>query len=217
MNNMIIRHIGHAEFFIETESGFRMVTDPYDATCGYPVIQTECDAALVSHAHHDHNAVETLKGSPVIIDRAGIYTPVHGVRITAVRGFHDEVFGTKRGETLLFLVETEGLRIVHLGDLGCLLNDEQVRILRNPDILMIPTGGFYTIDGKQAKKTAEMLNARVVLPMHYKTEYNAEWPISGPEVFLEEMKGRKILLDADALRITAGDMECQPEAVMFRQ
>ena len=214
---MIIKHIGHAEFYMETENGFRMVTDPFDASCGYPVSPVACDAALVSHAHHDHNAVENLAGSPQVIEHAGVFTPAADIRITAVRGFHDDSNGTKRGETLMFLIETEGLRIAQLGDLGCMLSDEQVKTLKNPDILMIPTGGFYTIDGKQAAETADKLNARVILPMHYKTKFNMDWPITGPEVFMEEMAGKTILRNAEALRITAGDLECQPDVVLFRQ
>ena len=213
---MVIRHIGHAEFFIETESGFRMVTDPYDANCGYPILPVECDAALISHAHHDHNAVDVLQGSPRIFDRAGIYTPAPEIRITAVRGFHDNVCGTKRGETLLFLIEAENLRIVHLGDLGCGLSDEQRKILHHPDVLMIPVGGFYTIDAIQAKEVSAALDARIILPMHYKTKYTAEWPISGPEIFLEKLAEKNILCNAEVLRVTAGDMECQPDVVLFR-
>ena len=214
---MIIRHIGHASFYLEPESGFRIITDPYDSTCGYPVLPTEADAVLISHAHHDHNAVETLKGTPRVFDRAGVFTPETGIRITAVRGFHDDAQGTKRGETLLFLIEAEGLRVVHLGDLGCMLNKEQKQILHDPDVLMIPVGGFYTIDGKQACTVAGELCARIVLPMHYRTSYNADWPISGPEPFLNETKGKTILRDAEALRVTAGDMTCQPDVVLFRQ
>ena len=187
---MLIRHIGHAEFLIETESGVRIVTDPYDASCGYPLQKIKADAVLVSHHHHDHDAVENLKGEPRIIDAAGSYTPESGVRITAVRGFHDDAGGSKRGETLLFLIEAEGLRIVHLGDLGCPLNAEQASILKTPDVLMVPVGGFYTIDAEQAKETALLLGARIVLPMHYRTEYNSDWPISDAEAFLHSRTAR---------------------------
>ena len=212
---MLIRHIGHAEFLIETENGVRIVTDPYDVRCGYPIRPVGAEIALVSHHHHDHDAVENLQGNPTVIDKAGVYTPAEGIMITAVCGYHDEEQGAKRGETLLFLIEAEGLRIVHLGDLGEKLNDEQAGILYDPDVLMIPVGGFYTIDGRQAKETAARLNAKVILPMHYKTKYNAEWPISGPEVFLEEYQKEEVCEGAEALRVTKEDMMCQPKVVLF--
>ena len=126
---MLIQHIGHAEFLIETESGMRIVTDPYGDGCGYPVRKLKADTALVSHGHHDHNAVDTLEGLKNTIDRAGTYTPAPGIRVTAMKSFHDDAQGSKRGETLLFLIEAEGLRIVHLGDLGCMPEEETIRQL----------------------------------------------------------------------------------------
>ncbi len=213
---MLIRHIGHAEFWMETESGIRIATDPYDAGCGYPVKDVEAEIALVSHHHHDHDAVENLRGKPEVIDRAGTYTPAEGIRITAMRGYHDDAQGAKRGETLLFLIEADGLRIVHLGDLGEMLNAEQESALKNPDVLMIPVGGFYTIDGRQAAKIAEQLKARVVLPMHYKTKYNQDWPISGPEAFLEAYGREGIAEGAEVLRVMKADLECQARVVLLR-
>ena len=214
---MLIQHIGHAEFLIETENGIRIVTDPYDASCGYPLHRITADIALVSHHHHDHDAVENLEGNPVIIDSAGSYVQAADVRITAVNGWHDDAAGSKRGKTLLFLMETEGLRIVHLGDLGCRLNQEQLEILREPDVLMVPVGGFFTIDAEQAKSTADQLGAKTILPMHYKTEYNSDWPISGPEDFIGMFEGKDICREAEALRITKEDLECQPKVVLFQQ
>ena len=213
---MLVRHIGHAEFLLETEGGTRIVTDPYDAGCGYPVQPVEAEVVLVSHHHHDHDAVDNLKGEPMVIDQAGEYSPAAGIRITVVKGYHDDAQGAKRGETLLFLIEADGLKIVHLGDLGEMLNDEQIRILKEPDILMIPVGGFYTIDGGQAREIAQRLNSKVILPMHYKTKYNAEWPISGPEVFLEGHRKEEICEGTEALRVTKEDMMCQPKVVLFK-
>ena len=213
---MLFRHIGHAEFLIETESGVRIITDPYDASRGYPLQQITADVVLVSHHHHDHDAVENVKGEPRIIETAGRFTPETDVKVTAVRGLHDDANGSKRGETLLFLIEAEGLRIVHLGDLGSALNAEQLDVLKNPDVLMIPVGGFYTIDAKQAKETAEQLGARVILPMHYKTQYNRDWPISGPEPFAGQFDKTDVCEGTEALRITKADLECQPKVVLFQ-
>ena len=186
---MLIRHIGHAEFLIETESGLKIVIDPYDASCGYPVEKLTADVALVSHHHHDHDAADLLEGNPRVIDAAGEYTPESGVKLTALTGDHDEAGGTKRGKTLHFLLEAEGLKAAHLGDLGTELTRE----------------------------TAEQLGARIILPMHYKTRYNADWPISGPEAFLDLYDKADIREGGEILRVTRGDRSCQPKVFLFAQ
>ena len=212
---MLITHIGHAEFLLETQSGYSIVTDPYDKSCGYPIRNIPADAVLVSHHHHDHDATENVAGSPRIIDTAGLFSLETDVKVTAVEGDHDDAQGTKRGKTLLFRIDTEGLRIVHLGDLGCELSEEQVQALKQPDILMVPIGGFYTIDAEQAQKTAERLQARVIIPMHYRTAYNSDWPIETEEAFLKLFDEKEIRRGGDALRVTAGDLSCQPHIVVI--
>ena len=214
---MLIRHIGHAEFYLETESGVRIVTDPYDAGCGFPVKNPTAEIVLVSHGHHDHNAVENVFGNPSVIREAGVYTPMPDVKITAIRSYHDAMRGAQRGETLLFLIETENLRIVHMGDAGCIPDEDQLRKLKKPDILMIPVGGFYTIDGATARKVADRLGAGIILPMHYRTKYNPDWPITGPEEFLNGYEETEVMRDAEALRVTDGDKGCHSRVVLFRQ
>ena len=212
---MLITHIGHAEFLLETESGFRIVTDPYDASCGYPVQRVAADAVLVSHHHHDHDAVENVSGSPRIIETAGDFTLEKDVRVTAVEGDHDDAGGQKRGKTLLFRIETEGLSIVHLGDLGCKLSEAQAQALKQPDILLIPVGGFYTINAEQAAETAERLQPKVIIPMHYRTEHNSDWPIETVDAFLALFAEKDIRRGGDALRVTAGDLGCQPRVAVI--
>lgn len=113
-------------------------------------------------------------------------------------------------------MEADGMKIVHLGDIGCRLEDEQIRLLAEPDVLMIPVGGFYTIDGKEAREIMDLLHPVVTIPMHYKTEYNSEWPISGPEVFLDGIPEKDIRRDIEVLRITDRDRECQPRVALFK-
>ena len=211
---MIFTCIGHAKFLIELESGMRIVTDPYDKTCGYPVTPVPADVVLVSHGHHDHSAVETIPGTPRVIDKAGEFDLGDGVTVTAFEADHDDVGGTKRGKTLLFSIRAEGLNAVHLGDLGHLPTQAQCEKLGLVDVLMIPVGGFFTIDASAAKETAALLHARVVLPMHYKTRVNADWPIAPVEEFtkLYAVPAEEI----DMLRVAAGDMMCQPEIAVLR-
>ena len=62
------------------------------------------------------------------------------------------------------------MRVVHFGDLGCMLTAEQIEILKKADVVMIPVGGFYTIDAAQAKEIVSILEPKVVIPMHYRSD-----------------------------------------------
>lgn len=210
---MIIRCIGHAEFLIELESGMRIVTDPYDASCGYPVLQIPADVVLVSHGHHDHNAVENVQGVQHTVDAPGRYDLGDAV-VTAIEADHDEAGGSKRGKTLLFVIEAEGLRVMHMGDLGHIPTAEQIAALGQSDVLMIPVGGFYTIDAKTAVAVADKLNARVVLPMHYKTAANADWPIAGVESYNQLCE--EPVEFVNLLRVAKGDLSCQPLSAVLK-
>ena len=212
---MLIQHIGHAEFLLTAESGFRIVTDPYDASTGYPVQKVEADGVLVSHHHHDHDAVENVAGHPQIIDYAGLHTFAPGRQVTGILADHDGEGGVQRGKTLLFLLETEDLRIAHLGDLGCLLDADQLDALGRVDVLMIPVGGFFTIDPAAAMEVIEQIDPRIIIPMHYKTEYNADWPIGPVEAFTSLFDPAQVRTGGEALRVTRGDLECHPRVVVL--
>ena len=210
---MIISCIGHASFLIELDCGLRIVTDPYDDTCGYPVLHTRADVALVSHGHHDHSAVDTLTGVTQTVDTAGTHTLAPGITVTAVPSFHDDQDGRLRGRNLMFLLEAEGLRVGHLGDLGHLPTPEQLAALAPLDVAMLPVGGHFTIDAEQACKTAGLLRARVILPMHYRTRANADWPIAPVEEFLDlyPEKAERLPL----LRVCREDISCQPRLAVL--
>ena len=212
---MLIQHIGHAEFLLTMESGFRIVTDPYDASTGYPVRPLQADGVLVSHHHHDHDAVENVTGHPQVIDFAGLHTFAPDIRVTGVLADHDGEGGQKRGKTLLFLLEAEGLRLVHLGDLGCLLDADQLGALGQVDVLMIPVGGFFTLDAAQAMEVVEQLDPRVIIPMHYKTGFNVDWPIGPVEDFLRLFPADQVRTGGEALRITRQDLSCHPRVVVL--
>ena len=212
---MLIQHIGHAEFLLTTESGFRVVTDPYDAGTGYPIRPIEADGVLVSHHHHDHDAVENITGHPQIIDYAGNHTFTPDVRVTAFLADHDDAGGAKRGKTLLFLLEAENLRIAHLGDLGCVLDADQLEGLGSVDVLMIPVGGFFTLDAAGALEVVSQLDPRIVIPMHYRTEYNQDWPIAPLEDFLRLLPADQVRTGGEALRVTKGDLDCHPRFVVL--
>ncbi len=211
---MIISCIGHAEFLLELENGIRIVTDPYDEGCGYPVKPLRADAVLVSHGHHDHNAVQHITGVQHTVDRPGRHDLGDGVTVMAIEADHDDAGGAKRGKTLLFCIEAEGLRVMHLGDLGHIPTREQLAALGTADVVMIPVGGYYTIDAPTALQVAQLLHARVILPMHYRTRANADWPIGGVELFNQLCEEPAEFVDL--LRVARGDLKCQPRVAVLK-
>ena len=116
---------------------------------------------------------------------------IGSVHITGVATYHDAEQGAARGKNTVTIYEVEGLRVVHLGDLGHLLTDEQVRAVGKVDVLMIPVGGHYTIGPAEADQVIAQLTPRVVIPMHFKTGVNASWPIGTIDDFLKGKAGVK--------------------------
>lgn len=184
---MIIQWLGHASFIITLSDGKKIITDPFAGEVGYPLPGLPADVVTVSHQHFDHNAVKTVPGQPVVVETEGRHT-FDGLVITGVPAFHDEAGGSKRGGIVIFVIEAEGLRVCHLGDLGHTLEDSQIEKIGSPDILLVPVGGFYTIGPDEAARVVDQLRPRYVVPMHYKTDY-IEFPISPPEPFLSSYPG----------------------------
>ncbi len=165
---MKLTYLGHSTFLLENAAGKRLVTDPVDKGSGYDLHQVRADVVTVSHHHFDHDALDQVSGDPAVIDKLGAHES-DGFAVTGYAAFHDEVQGAKRGPNTLYKIEADGKTVVHLGDLGHDLSDATVRALSGADALLIPVGGTFTIDAKQAAALAKRLNAKRVIPMHFKT------------------------------------------------
>lgn len=156
-------------FSLEIE-GITIVTDPFDESVGYPIPNVTASVVTESHQHFDHNAHHLVKGNFRLINSPGSYT-VDGVKIKGVETFHDSSHGRERGKNIAFVFEGEGLRVCHLGDLGHVLTPSQVEEIGKVDVLLVPVGGTYTIGPREAKEVSELLEAKLIIPMHYKTKY----------------------------------------------
>ena len=141
---MKLTWLGHSCFKVESK-GYCIVIDPYadGYVEGFPPLRAEADLVLCTHEHGDHNA------RSVVTLREGKASPF---QITEIASFHDDVQGKKRGKNTIYLLDDGECRIAHLGDLGCGLTDEQKRQLAGLDALLVPIGGFFTIDAGQAKR-----------------------------------------------------------------
>lgn len=167
---MKIVYRGHASFIIET-SGKTIITDPYSGNYGYPIKPVKADIVTVSHDHGDHNAVETIQGQPLVV-KGPFVNEVEGINFYGFQSFHDRSQGRQRGRNTIFKIKSEGLRIVHLGDLGVPLTPAQVDEIGPVDILMVPVGGTYTVDAAEAREVVDSLHPKIVIPMHYKNAYS---------------------------------------------
>lgn len=156
---MTLTWLGHACFLLETEDG-RVVFDPYEpgSVPGLTLPEVSADLVLCSHGHHDHCYAAGIRQSKMRV----------GFTVEAVECFHDDRQGALRGKNTIHVVTAEGKRIVHMGDIGHMLSAEQVKAVGRPDVLMIPVGGYYTVDAAGAKALCDALKPRTIVPMHFR-------------------------------------------------
>lgn len=145
-----------------------MITDPFDPKMvGLKYSGVEGDIVTVSHDHKDHNAIDKVSSVKKVVNGPGEYE-ISGVTIMGYRTFHDNKQGEEKGENTVYVIEADGLRLVHLGDLGHQLSDDLVEEIGDVDVLMIPVGGFFTIGPKEATEIISKIEPYFVMPMHYK-------------------------------------------------
>ena len=134
---MLIRWIGHSCFRLTMNDGATVVTDPFDGSVGYERPRGHVDLVTISHEHFDHNHIGALEPETVI--RAAGHFPGK-VGATGFASFHDDAHGAKRGPNVMFLIEGDGARVLHLGDLGHDLSDAQIAAFGRVDALLVPVG-----------------------------------------------------------------------------
>lgn len=176
---------GQSCFKIVTKDA-TIVTDPFGKEIGLKPLRCEASIVTVSHNHHDHNNVSSLRGTPFVVDSPGEYE-LKKTAIQGINSFHDEKEGKERGTNTIFIIETEGLTVCHLGDLGQKeLSSDQLDKIGDVDILMIPVGGVYTINSERAVAVINQIEPRIVIPMHYKIP-KLNIKLKGIDDFLKEI------------------------------
>lgn len=174
----------------------------------------EANVVLQSHDHADHNYVDHVGGNPIVFNGPGEYE-IKGIAVTGIASFHDNSEGLERGKNTIFNVTIEGLNIVHLGDLGqTKLTEEQVSTIGQTDILLIPVGGQFTIDSKQAAGIVAQLEPKMVIPMHYFVE-GLKFQLDPVDNFLKEM-GAEAVVPVAKLTITKEKLPEEMEIVILK-
>jgi len=191
---MKIKFLGHASFLLTSDKGVKIITDPYKPGCfgggiKYSRITEDADIVTISHEHDDHNETN-IEGNPSFVRGAG-KKQVKGITIMGVDVYHDESSGKERGGNTIFNMVIDDLNVVHLGDLGHNLSSAEVDKIGNVDVLLIPVGGYFTIDSRTAEKVINILKPKVVIPMHFKTD-KCGFPIASVDDFTKNKEVNKI-------------------------
>ena len=208
---MKIEWIGHACFRMTAQDGTVVITDPYDESVGIAMLPLKADLITMSHEHHDHNETGMIVGSPVIA-HGGELASVSGVTARAVNSWHDDVQGAKRGANFVRIFGIDGLKIVHMGDQGCMPDEDLLEAVAGADVMMIPVGGTYTVDAAGAKAIIDLAKPACVIPMHVKTAH-CPYPIAKVDEFLTLM-GAQDAAPVSALEIAE---DAVPQGVVLMQ
>lgn len=197
---MKIKYYGHAFWSLDSAAG-RIVIDPFD-DIGYPMPKDlSADYILVSHDHHDHCNTSLIKGRPTVIRKEGEHS-FPNLKVTLIPVYHDANKGAMRGRNHLIMVETEGLKIVHCGDLGHLPDADIRRQIDNPDVLFIPVGEIYTLSLGDVKSLIDDIKPTLIIPMHYMTTA-VNFRLGALDAFLP--------LTQNAVKVESNQVEITPE------
>lgn len=210
---MKIKWLGHASFLITSAGGTRIITDPYIVGSGlkYGEIKESADVVSVSHDHFDHNNVAAVGGSPQVVKGTA---EAKGVKFAGVATYHDASQGKERGDNTIISMDVDGVTVCHLGDLGHPLSDKEVADIGKVDVLLVPVGGFFTIDAKTATEVCNKLNPKVIIPMHFKTD-KCDFPIASVDDFLEGKQG-VTKADSSEVEYTPGQLPETTEIVVLK-
>jgi L-ascorbate metabolism protein UlaG (beta-lactamase superfamily) len=213
---MKIKWLGHATFLITSDSGIRIITDPYatNEMLTYDEINESADIVTVSHDHFDHSNVAAVQGNPQVIKEAAP-AEVKGIKFNGIPTYHDDTGGSARGNNIIFCFEVDGIRVCHLGDLGHPLDDKQIADVGKVDIVMTPVGGNYTIDARVATEVCNKLAAKVIIPMHYRNERCSSFPVAGVDDFLQGKTGVK-RLDSSEVEFKQGELPATTEIIVLK-
>jgi L-ascorbate metabolism protein UlaG (beta-lactamase superfamily) len=201
---MRISWLGHSCFCLEGSQGLCILTDPFGADVGYGPPDVRADIVLISHGHGDHNNIQAVKGRPVVIKGPGKHM-AQGMEFRGIATHHDEEGGRLRGANTVFCFQLDGVAVCHLGDLGHVLRDQEIRSIGPVDLLFLPVGGKYTLDAKRAWQVIGQLQPRIAVPMHFQTEV-LKFRLGRVEEFL---RGHEYEGPLDSLEISGEDLEVE--------
>ena len=209
-----IRWFGHNCFRIRAREAI-VLMDPVGKKTGYSPSKQTADIVTVSHKDPESSNVQMVKPEYALIDGPGEYE-LHDVFISGRRSYHDKVKGAERGYNTIFELDIDGLRIVHLGDLGHPLDDDSVEALSNIDILFAPAGGGggTTLSSSEVAEAVGNISPKMVIPMQYRTD-KGDKNLEEVEAFCKHL-GIEMPQPVEKLTVKPSDLSDQMQLVLLR-
>jgi L-ascorbate metabolism protein UlaG (beta-lactamase superfamily) len=208
-------NVVYIECDLTNEESVTLITDPFQGV-GYELpFGVQADIVTVSHDHFDHNNVSAVGGSPEWIQGEGI-GECKGISFKGVKTWHDLDSGKLRGKNTVYIIETDGIRLCHLGDIGELCTDELCKKIGKVDVLFVPIGGTFTIDAQEAKKYADKLAPSIIIPMHYRP-HDGKLDIDGADVFLLQYAEEEIFRVKGEVFLTKQEIEQANKKIIFME
>ncbi|OGC45431.1 hypothetical protein A2V49_03095 [candidate division WWE3 bacterium RBG_19FT_COMBO_34_6] len=201
---MEITYIGHSCFKIKGKN-ITLVIDPYNPKMtGYPMPKISADAVLITHEHEDHSNLQAINDYKILINTPGEYE-LSETFIFGIQTYHDNKNGNERGKNTIYQIDIDGFSLLHLGDLGHELSTDTLERLGSIDVLMVPVGGTYTINGEVAAKVISSIEPAIVIPMHYHSESSpVTEKLDDIKKFMEEMGSKENgIKSIDKLKLTS--------------
>lgn len=211
---MEIIYFGHSCFRIRGRAG-SIVTDPFQASIGYDLPQITADICTISHDHVGHNNAALLQGDPYVITGPGEYE-VSGIFVFGWPSYHDRKKGAERGRNTIYTFEIDGIRVAHLGDLGHVPDQSTIEVMGDVDVVLIPVGGKVTLTPAMASEVINLIEPRLVIPMHYRTPaYAGSTKLEPVSKFLKEM-GIHNGSAGDTVRVSLSSLPAETEVRVLR-
>ena len=167
-----IQYLGHT-CFLFTSSDLKVLVNPYQSagcTAGYTLPDLQPDVVLVSSFLLDEGAIEAVPGNPEVISDRGAHT-FNQVKFQGFSIAHDRVGGRRFGKNIAWRWNQGGVDILHLGGAAGDLATEDKILLSGADILLVPVGGgMKAYNPQEAKKAVKVLNPKMAIPTHYRTD-----------------------------------------------